>query len=196
MCIINCWGMIQFWLLVPHCAALLAGPILLRIFCSALDTSLGGCWCELRNQGEARSTEEARTHFQSLEMQGKGDSCKVVLDGISSCLDCSGSSLQVRIFSRNQCVNRLVKSEMKLLGRLLTMGVSSAVAYYETLESCLLLLRIISICRAYGTCIKNGYFLLCVRACFLYCIVWTEEEIWNYEFMSRNFAVWTFRLSN
>lgn len=81
--------------LLLHC------PVLLRIFCSALDTSLGGCWCEVRNQGEARSAEGARTQVPSLEIQGKGDSCKVVLDGISSCLDCSGSSLQAYALRRD-----------------------------------------------------------------------------------------------
>lgn len=79
-------------------ASFFSGPILRRMFCSALDTSLGGCWCELRKQGEAR-TEDARTHAHSLEIQGKGE-CKAVLEGISSCLECSDSSLQVCIFSR------------------------------------------------------------------------------------------------
>lgn len=80
-------------------ASSLAGPVLFRMFCSALDTSLGGCWCEVRKQGEPRS-EEARTHAQSLELQGRGDLCRVVLDSISSCLECSGSSLQVCTFSQ------------------------------------------------------------------------------------------------
>ena len=47
--------------------------------------------------GEAK-TEEAKTHIQALEMQGKGE-CKVVLDGIISFLEYSGSSLQVYTFS-------------------------------------------------------------------------------------------------
>lgn len=55
----------------------------------------------MRNQGEARSAEGARTQVPSLEIQGKGDSCKVVLDGISSCLDCSGSSLQAYALRRD-----------------------------------------------------------------------------------------------
>ncbi|KAG0579005.1 hypothetical protein KC19_4G065600 [Ceratodon purpureus] len=71
--------------LLLHC------PTLLRIFCSALDTSYGGCVCSPKSGG---------THTPGLEVQGKGE-CKVVLDGVLSTLEDSGSSLQDYVLRRD-----------------------------------------------------------------------------------------------
>lgn len=75
-------------------ACIPVGPALLQMFCSALDTSLGDPEC-ISKPGDP-GVGESVTHIQGLDMQGRGE-CKLVLDGISSCLEYPGSSLQVRI---------------------------------------------------------------------------------------------------
>lgn len=79
-------------------ACIPVGPALLQMFCSALDTSLGDPEC-ISKPGDP-GVGESVTHIQGLDMQGRGE-CKLVLDGISSCLEYPGSSLQEYVIRRD-----------------------------------------------------------------------------------------------